>query len=516
MKTNKTIFKNLSVPELYEQAITRKEGFVMDGGAFCTTTGKYTARAPKDKYIVKEPSCADKVWWNDTNNVAVSEEVFDRMLAKIENYLSDKDIFVRDCFAGADPQNRLSVRVYTQYAWHNIFANNLFIRPTEEELKDFKEDFTVIDAPDCVADPAVDGVRGTAFIMLNFKRRMVIIGGTAYAGEIKKSIFSAMNYLLPLKGVMTMHCSANVGKKEDTAIFFGLSGTGKTTLSSDPLRRLIGDDEHGWSDNGVFNFEGGCYAKVIRLDPEAEPEIYSTTGRFGTILENVVFDKHSRKPNFDDGSLTENTRAAYPLNFIDNSITGPAFPHPKNIVMLTYDAFGVLPPIAKLSYEQAMYHFISGYTAKVANTEVGIKEPKATFSTCFGAPFMAHHPTKYAELLEKKMRENNADCWLINTGLCGGPYGIGKRMSIKHTRALLNAALDGELAHVKFVQDPVFGFSIPLECPGVPSEVLNPREAWTDKNAYDEKRKELAGLFTENFKKFDVKNEAICSAAPKF
>ena len=515
MKTSKTIFSNLSVPELYEQAIARGEGHITAGGPFCVTTGKYTARAPKDKYIVKESGCADKIWWNDTNNVAVSEELFDRMLAKLEKYLSDKDIFARDCYAGADPQNRLSVRVYTEYAWHNIFANSLFIRPTAEELKGFAPDFTVIDAPGCKADPAVDGTRGEAFIILNFKRRMVIIGGTAYAGEIKKSIFSVMNYLLPLKGVMTMHCSANVGKNQDTAIFFGLSGTGKTTLSSDPLRRLIGDDEHGWSDNGVFNFEGGCYAKVIRLDPKAEPEIYSTTGRFGTVLENVIYDKNTRQPDFDDGTLTENTRAAYPLYFIENSITGPAFPHPKNIVMLTYDAFGVLPPIAKLSYGQAMYHFISGYTAKVANTEVGITEPKATFSTCFGAPFMAHHPTKYAELLEKKMRENNADCWLINTGLCGGPYGIGKRMSIKHTRALLNAALDGELAKVKFVQDPVFGFSIPLECPGVPAEVLNPRDAWADKNAYDAKRKELAGLFTENFKKFGVTNPAICEAAPK-
>lgn len=514
IKTSKKCFENLAVPELYEQSILHGEGSIIAGGSFCATTGVHTARSAKDRFIVKESDSEKHIWWND-NNIDCSEEVFEKLLVKIQKYLSDKDIFERDCFAGADPQNRLSVRVCTEFAWHNIFAHHLFIRPTAEELKTFKPDFTVIAAPGFKADPKVDGTRTETFIILNLKRRMVIIGGTAYAGEIKKSIFTVMNYLLPLKGVMVMHCSANVGKQQDTAIFFGLSGTGKTTLSSDPLRRLVGDDEHGWSDNGIFNFEGGCYAKVINLSAEAEPEIYSTTGRFGTVLENVVFDAKTRKPDFDDNSLTENTRAAYPLCFIDNSITGPAFPHPKNIVMLTYDAFGVLPPIAKLSYEQAMYYFISGYTAKVANTEMGVKEPKATFSTCFGAPFMTHHPSVYAELLEKKMRTNKADCWLINTGLCGGPYGIGKRMSIKHTRALLNAALDGELAKVKFVRDEVFGFEIPMECPNVPSEVLNPREAWADKNAYDEKRKELAELFNKNFKKFEVKNPAICGAAPK-
>ena len=353
------------------------------------------------------------------------------------------------------------------------------------------------------------------FIIINFEARLVIIGNTRYAGEIKKSVFTVMNYLLPLKGVLSMHCSANIGKKGDSALFFGLSGTGKTTLSADPSRNLIGDDQHGWSDEGIFNIENGCYAKVINLSEKAEPAIYAATRRFGTVLENVVYDKDTRVLDLNDGSLTENTRSAYPLHFIDNAIKGAAFPHPKNIVMLTYDAFGVLPPIAKLSYEQAMYHFISGYTAKVANTEMGIKEPKATFSTCFGAPFMLHHPSVYAELLEKKMREHGADCWLINTGLCGGPYGTGKRMSIKHTRALLNAALDGALAKVKFTKDPVFGFGIPAKCPGVPAEVLNPREAWEDKKLYDAKCKELACLFAANFKKFNVTSKAISGAGPK-
>ena len=513
IKTSKTVYKNLSGAAICEHAVARKEAELTAGGALCARTGKHTARSAQDKFIVKEPASEKHIWWE--NNAAINEATFDKLYSKVRNYLADKELYQRDCYAGSDPKNRLNVRVYTELAWHSLFAGHMFIEPPAAELAAFAPDFTVINAPGFHALPQVDGTRGAAFILLNFKRKIILIGGTAYAGEIKKSIFSVMNYLLPLKGVMPMHCSANVGKKDDTAIFFGLSGTGKTTLSSDPLRRLIGDDEHGWSDNGIFNFEGGCYAKVINLNAEAEPQIYAATGRFGTILENVVYDKRTRVLDLNDGSLTENTRAAYPLEFIDNAIKGAAFPHPKNIVMLTYDAFGVLPPIAKLSPEQAMYHFISGYTAKVANTEMGIKEPKATFSTCFGAPFMSHHPSVYAELLEKKMKASKADCWLINTGLCGGPYGTGKRMSIKHTRALLNSALDGALSKVKFTKDPVFGFQIPEKCPGVPAEVLNPREAWADKKLYDAKCAELAGLFAANFKKFNVTSKAINGAGPK-
>ena len=514
MKTSKTIYKNLSAPALYEHAVSKKEAVITAGGALCARTGKHTARSPQDRFVVREPSCEGNVWWS-AQNVAIDEAAFDKLCGKVQNYLSDKDIYQRDCYAGSDPKNRLNVRVVTELAWHSLFVSSLLIEPPAAELQGFDPQFTVVSVPGFTALPQIDGTRGSAFILLNFKKKMVLIGGTAYAGEIKKAVFTVMNYLLPLKGVMPMHCSANVGKKDDTAIFFGLSGTGKTTLSSDPLRRLIGDDEHGWSDNGIFNFEGGCYAKVINLSAEAEPQIYATTGRFGTVLENVVYDKDTRVLDLNDGSLTENTRSAYPLHFIDNAIKGAAFPHPKNIVMLTYDAFGVLPPIARLSPEQAMYHFISGYTAKVANTEMGIKEPKATFSTCFGAPFMLHHPTVYAELLEKKMKASKAECWLINTGLCGGPYGTGKRMSIKHTRALLNSALDGKLSKVKFTKDPVFGFEIPAECPGVPAEVLNPRETWADKKLYDQKCKELAGLFAANFKKFNVTSKAISGAGPK-
>jgi phosphoenolpyruvate carboxykinase (ATP) len=514
IKTSKKIYRNLSAPALYEHAAVNKEAEITAGGALCARTGKHTARSPRDRFVVREPSCEKHVWWSDQNE-AIDEAAFDKLHAKVQNYLADKEVYQRDCYAGSDPGNRLAVRVYTELAWHSLFAGSMLIEPAPAELSGFVPGFTVVCVPGFTAMPQVDGTRGSAFILLNFKRKTVLIGGTAYAGEIKKAVFTVMNYLLPLKGVMPMHCSANVGKKDDTAIFFGLSGTGKTTLSSDPLRRLIGDDEHGWSDNGVFNFEGGCYAKVINLSAEAEPQIYATTGRFGTILENVVYDKNTRALDLNDGSLTENTRSAYPLHFIDNAIKGAAFPHPKNVVMLTYDAFGVLPPIARLSREQAMYHFISGYTAKVANTEMGIKEPKATFSTCFGAPFMLHHPTVYAELLEKKMKESKADCWLINTGLCGGPYGTGKRMSIKHTRALLNSALDGALAKVKFTKDPVFGFEIPAECPGVPAEVLNPRETWADKALYDAKCKELAGLFAENFRKFNVTSAAINGAGLK-
>jgi len=512
LKTSRSVFRSLSAPELYEHAVEKKEGQIVSGGALAVKTGLHTARAAQDKFVVKEETSRDNIWWGD-HNVPFAEDKFDALAAKVEAYFSDRDIYIRDCFAGSDPKNRLGVRVVTEYAWHSLFIKSLLIEPAAGET--VKPEFTIISAPGFKAEPEADGTRTGTFILVNFRRKLVLICGTGYAGEIKKSVFTIMNYLLPLKGVMSMHCSANLGPKGDTAVFFGLSGTGKTTLSSDPARRLIGDDEHAWSDDGIFNFEGGCYAKVINLSAEAEPQIYAATRRFGAVLENVVYNPVTRELDLNDGSLTENTRAGYPLDFIDNAIKGTVFAQPKNIVMLTYDAFGVLPPIARLSYEQAMYHFISGYTAKVANTEMGIKEPKATFSACFGAPFMSHHPSVYAELLEKKMRSNKASCWLINTGLAGGPYGVGKRISIKNTRALLNAALDGTLAGVEFRRDPVFGFELPLECPGVPSDILNPEHVWPDKAAYKAKCLELAGLFAKNFAKFGVTNEAIIKSGPK-
>ena len=515
IRTSGRIHRNLCPPVLYEHIISKGEGEMVCHGPIVMRTGTHTARAATDKFIVKQDPSASHIWWGDYN-VAIDAAKFDRVYAKITAYLGDKDIYVRDCYAGSDLKHRLPVRIITEYAWHNLFARHMFLGPdTLAASQKHEPGFTVISAPGCKADPAADGTKSPTFILVNFEKKIVIIGGTAYAGEIKKSIFTVMNYILPLKGVMPMHCSANIGKDKDTAIFFGLSGTGKTTLSSDPERRLIGDDEHGWTDDGIFNFEGGCYAKVIHLSKEAEPQIYECTRRFGTVLENVVYDPRTRELDLEDGSLTENTRAAYPLEFIGNAIRGEYFPHPKNIVMLTYDAFGVLPPISKLSYEQAMYHFISGYTAKVANTEMGIKEPKATFSTCFGAPFMSHHPSVYAELLEKKMRAHKVNCWLINTGLAGGPYGVGKRISIQHTRALLNGALGGALEKVKFTKDPVFGFDVPASCPGVPAEIMAPRSAWKAPAEYDAKYAELAGLFVKNFKKFNVSNENIAKAGPK-
>jgi len=515
IKTSGKIHRNLSAPAIYEHIISKSEGVIAYNGPVITRTGVHTARAAQDKFIVKQEPSAAHIWWGDYN-VPFEAGKFDRLYEKITGYFRDRDIYVRDCYAGSDLARRLPVRVITEYAWHNLFASHMFLGPDcAAALQAHEPQFTVICAPGCKADPAADGTRSATFILVNFEKKVVIIGGTAYAGEIKKSVFTVMNYLLPLKGVMPMHCSANLGKSGDTAIFFGLSGTGKTTLSSDPERRLIGDDEHGWTEDGIFNFEGGCYAKVINLSQKAEPQIYECTRRFGTVLENVVYDPCSRELNLDDGSLTENTRAGYPLDYINNAVRGEYFPHPKNIVMLTYDAFGVLPPISKLSYEQAMYHFISGYTAKVANTEMGVKEPKATFSACFGAPFMSHHPSVYAELLEKKMRGHKVNCWLINTGLAGGPCGVGRRISIQHTRALLNGALGGALASVKFMKDPVFGFDIPSSCPGVPAEIMSPRSAWKNPADYDAKYAELAGLFSKNFKKFNVSNENIVKAGPK-
>ena len=515
IKTSGKIYKNLAVPVLYEHIISKGEGVMAYNGPVIMRTGVHTARAAQDKFIVKQEPSASHIWWGEYN-VPFEAARFDRLYEKTTAYFRNKDVYVRDCYAGSDLAHRLPVRVITEYAWHNLFACHMFLCPDcAAGLQRYEPQFTVICAPGCQADPAADGTRSSAFILVNFEKKVVIIGGTAYAGEIKKSVFTVMNYLLPLKGVMPMHCSSNFGKHNDTAVFFGLSGTGKTTLSSDPERRLIGDDEHGWTDDGIFNFEGGCYAKVINLSPEAEPQIHACTRRFGTVLENVVYDPRTRELDLADGSVTENTRAGYPLDYIDNAVRGEYFPHPKNIVMLTYDAFGVLPPISKLSYEQTMYHFISGYTAKVANTEMGIKEPKATFSACFGAPFMSHHPSVYAELLEKKMRAHKVNCWLINTGLAGGPYGVGKRISIQHTRALLNGALGGALEKAKFVKDPVFGFAVPASCPGVPPEIMAPRSAWKRPADYDAKCAELAGLFSENFRKFGVSNESIVKAGPK-
>lgn len=515
IKTNKTVFWNLPVEELYEKALEKKEGNITYGGPLCVETGKLTGRAPNDRFFVETEDVKNTLWWHKGNK-GISEAHFDSLFNKALKYMEDIDLFVRDAYVGSAEASRMAIRVINERAWHNIFAKNMFIEPKAEERDSFVPEFTVIFLPGLKADPATDGTASETAILINFKKKVVLIAGSAYAGESKKSVFTVMNYLLPLKGIMTMHCSANVGSDGDSALFFGLSGTGKTTLSADPKRGLIGDDEHGWDNDGVFNFEGGCYAKVIKLSQEAEPKIYSTTHRFGTILENVVFDDNTRKLDLDSAAITENTRASYPLTFIDNAVPSERGPHPKNIIFLTYDAFGVLPPISRLSKEQAMYQFMSGYTAKVAGTEKGVKEPQPTFSTCFGGPFMALHPSKYAELLKEKMEKHNAKCWLVNTGLVGGPYGVGSRISIKHTRALLNAALDGKLNNVKFVKDDVFGFEIPTECEGVPSEILQPSAAWLDKNEYYKKYKELAAAFVKNFEKFkEGCSDEILNAAPK-
>lgn len=515
IKTDKTIYWNLTSEQLYEEALSRKEGNITNGGALTVDTGKHTGRAPNDRFFVQTEDVKDTLWWHPGNK-GISEAHFDNLYKKAVAYAADKDLFVRDAYVGSAQNSRMAIRIVNEMAWHNMFAKNMFIDPKREELANFKPEFTVFYVPGLKADPATDGTASETAILVNFKKKVVLIVGTAYAGESKKCMFTVMNYMLPLKGIMTMHCSANIGEQGDSALFFGLSGTGKTTLSADPKRGLIGDDEHGWDNEGIFNFEGGCYAKVINLSKEAEPQIYATTQRFGTVLENVVFDADTRLLDLDDDSLTENTRASYPLNFIDNAVESKRGGHPKNIIFLTYDAFGVLPPISKLSKEQAMYHFMSGYTARVAGTEKGVKEPQSTFSTCFGGPFMALHPSKYAELLKKKMEEHNATCWLVNTGLVGGPYGTGKRISIKYTRALLNAALDGKLDNVKFVKDDVFGFEIPTECEGVPTDILQPANTWTNKDEYYKKYRELAAAFVKNFDKFkDGCSAEILSAAPK-
>jgi phosphoenolpyruvate carboxykinase (ATP) len=502
IKNTAAEYWNFSTAGLMEEALRRHEGVLAHRGPFVVRTGHHTGRSPNDKFFVQEPSSDKNIWWGKSNR-PITTEKFENLHKRLFSYLEGRELFVQDCFAGADPRYRLPVRIITENAWHSLFSRIMFLKATPDELRVHKPEFTVIDTPRFHAIPELDGTNSEVYIIINFARKLVLIGGTSYAGEIKKSIFTILNYLLPLSNVFPMHCSANIGAAGDTAIFFGLSGTGKTTLSADPNRTLIGDDEHGWSDNGVFNFEGGCYAKVIRLSKEAEPEIYDTTRRFGTVLENVMIDSKSRRLDLNDASLTENTRAAYPLAFINNASKNGTGGHPSNIIMLTADAFGVLPPIAKLTPEQARYHFISGYTAKVAGTERGLgNEPQATFSTCFGAPFMVHHPTVYAKMLAEKIRDHKATCWLVNTGWTGGPYGTGTRMKIANTRAMITAALNGSLKSVETIEDPVFGLHVPVRVEGVPSEVLTPRNTWADKAAYDEKAHHLAGLFHKNFEQF--------------
>jgi len=494
-------YENLSSAELVEHALRRGEGILGNDGQLIVDTRPHTGRSPKDKFFVREPSSEAHIDWGETNR-AIDAAVFDALWDRVSAYLAERDIYSLDCYVGADERYRLPVRVVTEFAWHNLFARDLFIVP-EKLPADFTPEFTVVDAALFAADPARDGTNSSTFILVNFAKRMILIGGTRYAGEIKKSVFTVMNYLLPLRDTLPMHCSANVGPEGDVAIFFGLSGTGKTTLSADSHRPLIGDDEHGWSADGVFNFEGGCYAKVIRLSKDAEPEIWAASHRFGCVLENVVYDETTRALHLDSDAKTENTRSAYPIEFIPNIVPGSRGGHARTIVMLTADAFGVLPPIARLTKEQAMYHFLSGYTAKVAGTERGVTEPQATFSTCFGAPFMVHHPTVYSRLLGERIDRHGVQCWLVNTGWSGGPYGVGKRMSIAHTRAMVNAAIEGRLADVQFDTEPFFGLSIPRDVPGVPAEVLNPRSMWADGAAYDAQAKKLAGLFAANFEKFE-------------
>ncbi|MEH6528006.1 MAG: phosphoenolpyruvate carboxykinase [Sneathiella sp.] len=510
------VYWNLSTPALYQEALVRGEASLAAGGPLVALTGQHTGRSANDKFIVKESSSENNIWWGQVNK-PIDAEKFAGLHVKMRQYLTGREVFVQDCYAGADPTHRLPVRIITECAWHNLFARNMFIQPTAEELADFKPEFTILQVPSFEADPAVDGTRSEVFVLPNFAEKLVIIGGTSYAGEIKKSVFSILNYLLPEKQTLPMHCSVNVSEEGNSTVFFGLSGTGKTTLSADASKMLIGDDEHGWSDDGVFNFEGGCYAKVIKLSQEAEPEIFETTRRFGTVLENVVVDEATGELDLDDNRYTENTRASYPIDFIPNASETGIAGNPTNVIMLTADAFGVLPPISRLTPEQAMYHFLSGYTAKLAGTEKGLgSEPQATFSTCFGAPFMPRHPSVYASLLGEKIAKHGVNCWLVNTGWTGGEYGTGHRMPIGHTRALVNAALDGTLAKTETEKDPFFGLAMPTACPGVPSDILNPRNTWSDKAAYDIKAKDLVSRFIENFEQFsDYVEPEVLESAPK-
>ncbi len=498
-----TVYWHMTTPMLYEQIVRRREGDLMHLGPLVVRTGDHTGRSPNDKFTVKEPTSEKEIWWGKVNR-PIEQKQFDNLLRRIQAYLQNRDVFVFEGYAGADLRYRMPVRVITEYAWHSLFARNMFKREfIPEKMMTFVPEFTVIDMPNFRADPQFDGTNSRTFIVVDFGKKLVLIGGTAYSGEIKKSIFAAMNFYLPKRGVLSMHCSANYGKdKDDAALFFGLSGTGKTTLSNDNNRTLVGDDEHGWSDDGIFNFEGGCYAKVIRLDPMGEPTIYRTTRLFGTILENVAYDSQSRRVDLNDDSLTENTRASYPITHVSNADRSGVSGHPTNVVFLTADAFGVMPPIARLTRDQAMYHFLSGYTAKVAGTERGVKDPQATFSACFGAPFMPLHPSIYAKLLGEKIDRHDSKVWLINTGWTGGPFGTGSRMKLAHTRSMVTAALSGELDDCETYTDPFFGLHVPLKIKDVPDEVLHPRVTWADGEAYDAQAAKLARMFIENFEQF--------------
>ena len=507
---------NLTMAPLVEFAIQRSEGLMAKDGPLVVKTGRHTGRSAQDKFTVRDELTDKAIWWNNGNK-PMDPDVFDRLHEDFLAALGQKDVlFVQDLYGGSQPEHRVRVRVINELAWHSLFIRTMLVRPEAGELSDFVPEFTVIDLPSFRADPARHGCRSETVIAVNFTRKLILIGGTSYAGEMKKGVFGLLNFLLPPQGIMPMHCSANIGPNGDTAVFFGLSGTGKTTLSADPNRTLIGDDEHGWSDTAVFNFEGGCYAKMIRLSPVAEPEIYATTKRFGTVLENVVVDPETRELDLDDPTLAENSRGAYPIDFIPNSSDANMGPPPKNVVMLTADAFGVLPPIAKLTPDQAMYHFLSGYTAKVAGTEIGVTEPEATFSTCFGAPFMPRHPSVYGNLLKERIAKGGVDCWLVNTGWTGGKYGVGKRMPIQATRALLNAALDGSLKNAEFRKDPNFGFEVPVHVAGVEDRILNPRDTWADPEEYDRTAAKLVDLFVDNFAQFESHvDEGVRQAAPK-
>jgi phosphoenolpyruvate carboxykinase (ATP) len=510
----KTIHSNLSAPLLCEHAIRRNEGILTDGGAFAVVTSPHTGRSPNDKFVVDEPGSSANIWWE--KNAKMSEAAFDCLLAEVQSHLGSQEVFVQDLYGGADSAYRLPVRFVTPNAWQALFVRNMFIRPPANDLPGFQPGFTVLHAPELQADPAKHGTKTGTFIVLHFGRRMALIGGTRYAGEMKKAIFTVLNYMLPDQGVLPMHCSANIGSDGSTAVFFGLSGTGKTTLSADPTRGLIGDDEHGWSEHGVFNFEGGCYAKVIKLRPETEPEIYATTRMFGTILENVDLDPLTRRIDFDSSKITENTRASYPIHFIPNHVSAGVGGLPQNIVFLTADAFGVLPPIARLTPEQAMYHFLSGYTAKVAGTERGVTEPSATFSACFGAPFLPRHPGVYARMLGERIAKYGSRVWLVNTGWTGGPFGTGSRISLPHTRTIVRTALAGGLDQASYRKDPVFGFEVPTEVADVPTKLLTPRDTWADGAAYDAAATKLAKMFQDNFARYASEvPDSVKGAGPK-
>jgi len=508
------IFWNLNTPALYEQVLRRSEGILAHLGPLVVRTGHHTGRSANDKFTVKEPSSENDIWWGKINSPYTPEK-FDALHRRMELHLQTQDVYVQDCFVGASNKHRMPIRIISQYAWHNLFARNMFLQATPAELVKHVPEFTVIDAPNFHASPKLDETNSETFIILNIAKKLILIGGTSYGGEIKKSIFTVMNYLLPGKGVLPMHCSANIGADGNTALFFGLSGTGKTTLSADASKMLIGDDEHGWDDDGIFNFEGGCYAKLINLSAEAEPEIYGTTRRFGTLLENVALDAQTRRVDLMDARYTENTRGSYPISHIPNASRTGLGGHPTNVIFLSADAFGVLPPIAKLTKAQAMYHFMSGYTAKVAGTEKGVTEPQPNFSTCYGAPFMPRHPQRYAELLGQKLETHNSDIWLINTGWSGGPYGVGERMKIVHTRTMVNAVLDGKLKDVPLEKEPFFGLQVPKHCPGVPDNILNTRNTWSNKADYDAQAKKLAKMFAQNFKQYaDQATPDILAAGP--